>query len=85
MPSIDVRTSLMPTATNWVPDLATLFRWLGAPDVREVHVMPSGDVRTMPFEPTATNWVPDQTTPNRTVPLESPDVREVHVIPSGEV
>jgi len=53
------------------------------PEIREVHVIASGEVRIVPFAPTATNCVPDQVTPCR--PFKVPEVREVHVIPSGEV
>jgi hypothetical protein len=53
------------------------------PDVRIVHVMPSGDVMIVPFIPTAVNWVPDQTTLKSQTPV--PDVRVVHVMPSGDV
>jgi hypothetical protein len=85
---ITPRFTPCPTATNAVPDPATPLRLTGAPPSenpasRVVHVMPSGDVRMVPFVPTATNCVPDQVTPT----MESAELglREVQVIPSGEV
>jgi hypothetical protein len=53
------------------------------PEVCEVHVTPSGEVRIVPEAPTATNLLPDQATPERVFVV--PEVCEVHVTPSGEV
>src|SRR5512138_1767236 len=81
IPSLEVSAvpELAPTATNLAPDQATLRRLSAVPDDREVHVTPSGEVRTVPASPTATNCVPDHITPFRLFPV--PEVCEVTGMP----
>src|SRR5918999_6022529 len=80
----------MPAATNTEPEEATLRNFVLEPVPsgveREVHVIPSGEVKTMPISPTAANPDPDQATDRRSSRQPKPQLeRAVHVIPSGEV
>jgi hypothetical protein len=54
---------LFPTASNFVPDQVMPQRFVELPEVRDVHVTASGDVRIVPAAPTATNCDPDRVTP----------------------
>ena len=53
------------------------------PEVLEVHVVPSGDVRMVPDLPTVTKVPFPEVTPLRYIHV--PEVLSVQVIPSGEV
>jgi len=71
-----------PTATNCVPDQVTPRREFNVPELWDVHVIPSGEVRILfpvPINPTATNCEPDQVMPVRLV--AGSDVRDVTGIP----
>jgi hypothetical protein len=72
-----------PTTTNREPDHATSSRYCEELERREVHVIPSGEVRIVPAAPTARVREPDEPTPKRV--FEEPEYREVHVMSSGEV
>ena len=53
------------------------------PEVLEVHVVPSGEVRMVPEVPTATNIPFPEAIPQ--ICSDVPEVLEVQVIPSEEV
>jgi hypothetical protein len=59
------------------------YKALVIPDVEDVHVTPSVELRTVPPEPTATHRVPFHAFAYSWVVV--PEKREVHVTPSGEV
>ena len=53
------------------------------PEVLEVQVVPSEEVRMVPISPTVTNILFPKVPPGRT--FEVPEVLEVQVVPSEEV
>ena len=61
----------------------TPYRRFDVPEVLEVHVVPSGEVRMVPEEPTDTNVLFPYVTLKRG--NDVPEVLSVHVVPSGEV
>jgi hypothetical protein len=66
-------------------------REFDVPEVLEVHVVPSGEVRMVPLSPTATKVLCAHAQLYSLVEVTSlrefdvPEVLEVHVIPSGDV
>jgi hypothetical protein len=55
------------------------------PEVRDVQVIPSEEVRTVPPPPAITNCVPDQVTPLRGMLEDHQLELMVHTLPSGDV
>ena len=53
------------------------------PEVLEIHVVPSDEVRMVPDLPTVTNLLFPYVTPVRV--SDAPEVLKVHVVPSDEV
>jgi hypothetical protein len=68
-----------PTATNCAPDQEIPNKLFVVPEARDVHVIPSGEVRIVPPSPTAMNCAPFQEVPNRLFVV--PEVRDVIGIP----
>ncbi len=71
-----------PTATKRPFPWVTPWSQLAVPEVRGVHVTPSGEVRMAPSSPTATKSPFPWATAWRLLPL--PKVCRVHVTPGGE-
>ena len=53
------------------------------PEVSDVHVIPSREVRIVPFSPTATNFVPDQVMPKKEVAVTENEALDVTVPPGA--
>src|ERR1051326_60657 len=83
MPSVLVRTfPVWERTMYWLPVQTTPSRRSVVPEVREVHVVPSGLVMIAPATPTATNCPLPYATPRR---LLNPPLTFDHVMPSALV